>query len=85
MIRRLLKKRRFMREHHWTHAHLSDYLDHELSEDAQRRVEEHTGVCPECRRVLASLRKTLRALAGLRDEPHPAVAEGVIDRLRQDL
>lgn len=84
MVRRYLQKRRFMREHRWTHQHLSDYVDHDLPETQRRRVEEHTGMCPECRRVLASLRKTISALGSLRAEPRPAVADGVIERLRDD-
>jgi predicted anti-sigma-YlaC factor YlaD len=82
MIRRWLERRRFMREHHWTHAHLSDYLDEELSPRERKRVEEHVGMCPQCTRVLRTLRRTLKGLMGLRGEPQPGVADGVIQRLR---
>lgn len=78
-VRRLM----FMRRHMWTRARLSDYLDGELSERDRSRVEQHTGVCPECARVLATLRRTLRELVGLHDEPLPNVADGVIERLRR--
>jgi len=78
-----IKRWRFMRQHRWTHARLSSYLDDELSARERRRVERHTGICPECQRVLATLRRTLRELMGLSDEPRPSVADGVIDRLRQ--
>ena len=87
MIRRLLAHRRYMREHRWTHAHLSGYLDSELSADATERVKEHTGVCPECHRVLATLRRTLAGLRqlGLGPEPAPAgVADTIIGRLRRE-
>jgi len=73
----------FMREHRWTTARLSEYLDGELSERDRVRVEQHTGMCPECSRIVAALRHTLRELMGLRDEPMPSVADGVIERLRR--
>jgi anti-sigma factor RsiW len=84
MIRRLLERRRYMREHRWTHAHLSDYLDDDLSPDERERVEEHVGICPHCTRVLRTLRRTLESLMDLPVEPHPSVADGVIDRLRRE-
>jgi anti-sigma factor RsiW len=83
MIRRLLGRRRYMREHRWTHAHLSAYLDQELSTEERRRVEEHVGVCPQCRRVLATLRRTLESLMSLKGEPRPGLADGVVERLRE--
>jgi predicted anti-sigma-YlaC factor YlaD len=82
MIRKLWHRRRFMREHEWTHAHLSDYLDGDLGEHDHARVEPHVGLCPECRRVLAGLRSTLAALMGLREDVPTDVAAGVIARLR---
>ncbi len=82
MIRRLLQRRRFMREHDWTHARLSEYLDEELSPEERERLEEHVSMCPQCRRVLATLRRTVEGLMGLGPEPRPGVAEGVIQRLR---
>jgi anti-sigma factor RsiW len=84
MIRRLLERRRYMREHRWTHAHLSEYLDEELAPDQRKRVEAHVGICPHCRRVLRTLRRTLESLMDLPPEPHPSVAEGVIERLRRE-
>jgi len=84
VIRRLLFRRRFMREHVWTHAHLSDYLDADLAEGERWRVEDHVGGCPQCRRVLATLRRTLEGLRLLGAEPQPQVADAVIDRLREE-
>jgi anti-sigma factor RsiW len=84
MIRRLLERRRYMREHNWTHAHLSDYLDEDLSADERERVEQHVGVCPHCRRVLRTLRRTLESLMELPVEPRPSVADGIIERLRDE-
>jgi anti-sigma factor RsiW len=83
MIKRWLEKRRYMREHRWTHAHYSAFLDGELTEAERARVEEHVGVCPVCRRMLASLKRTLSGLRGLAVEPsEPGIADTVIDRLR---
>jgi anti-sigma factor RsiW len=84
VIRRLFEKRRFMREHRWTHAQLSEYLDGELGEDERARLEEHVRWCPECRRVLESLRRTVEGLMGLRVATPESVATGVIERLRRE-
>jgi anti-sigma factor RsiW len=84
MIRRFLARYRYMREHRWTHAHLSEYLDAELVPDEITRVEEHVSLCPHCQRVLATLRRTLEGLRSLRAEPEPGVADGVIERLRDE-
>jgi YD repeat-containing protein len=51
---------------------LSEYVDGDVAENDRARVEEHVGVCPECRRLLASPRGTLAALMGLRENgPQP--------------
>lgn len=84
MIRRLLAKRRFMRDHRWTQAHLSDYVDGDLQSSERQRVEEHVHWCPECRRVLESLRRTLKGLMDLRTTRDESIAPGVIDRLRRE-
>ena len=79
---RYLARRRYMREHRWTHAHLSQYLDEELEPGEIARAAEHLGVCPGCSRVLATLRRTVEALRSLGAEPEPGLADGVIERLR---
>ena len=84
MIRRLLAKRRFMRDHHWTGAHMSDYLDGELRPEEQARLEYHVHWCPECRRMLESLRRTVKGLMELRGPAPESVAPSVIDRLRRE-
>jgi anti-sigma factor RsiW len=76
---------RFYREHRWTHEHLSEYLDGELSEAERERVEEHTSLCPHCRRVLATLRRTLEGLRILGSRPAASgVSDAVIERLRRE-
>jgi anti-sigma factor RsiW len=73
-----------MREHRWTHAHLSDYLDSELGPKDVARLSDHVGICPHCRRVLATLRRTLEGLRSLPAEAAPGIADGVIDRLHDE-
>jgi anti-sigma factor RsiW len=80
----MLAKARFMRDHRWTQAHLSDYVDGDLPPRDRERVEEHVHWCPECRRVLETLRRTLKALMDLRATPGDRIAPSVIDRLRRE-
>jgi anti-sigma factor RsiW len=81
---RFVERRRFMREHRFTQRRLSAYLDDDLPAPARDRVHEHVGLCPECRKMLEALRRTVRGLRTLGAEPRPSVADGVIDRLRED-
>ncbi len=97
MIASFFRRRRFMRDHRWTQSHLSSYVDRELEPGGRTRVDRHTERCPECRRALATLKRTVQALRRLGiDEgmiapsepvtsqivPGP-VAESVIGRLRR--
>jgi len=84
MIVRAFARYRFMREHRHTGARVSPYLDSELEPGDRRRLEEHLHRCPECRRLLETLRSTLEALLTLRELRHASVAPGVIDRLRRE-
>jgi anti-sigma factor RsiW len=84
VIRKALAKRRFMRAHRWTNERLSEYLDGDLRASERERVDEHLHWCPECRRVLATLRRTVQALTGLRATPVDGVAPRIIERLRQE-
>lgn len=73
---------REMLDHRFTKAHASAYLDGDLPADGRTRVERHTSVCPQCRELIASLRRMLGALPTLADPQRPSVADGVVDRLR---
>jgi anti-sigma factor RsiW len=84
MIRKTLAKRRFMRDHRWTNERLSDYVDGDLRAPERERVEKHVHWCPECRRVLETLRRTVKALMELRATPSASIAPAVIDRLRRE-
>jgi anti-sigma factor RsiW len=57
-----LYRARFMWEHRWTTAHLSGYVDDELTQRSRLRAERHVSDCAECRRALAALRSMLEAL-----------------------
>lgn len=80
-----LRMRRFYREHRWTHNHLSEYIDGELPDQDRQRIEEHTGLCPQCRRVLATLQRTVQGLRALGAQPAgDGVSDAVIERLRRE-
>jgi anti-sigma factor RsiW len=61
----ILHRARFRLDHRWAPAHMSDYLDAELSAKSRERIEHHVAECQECRRVLAGLRALLGTLQGL--------------------
>lgn len=65
MIGDFLRRQAFMRDHRWTRSHMSPYIDRELDSRDRARVERHTEICPECRRALAALRRTVQALRRL--------------------
>jgi anti-sigma factor RsiW len=69
---------RFYLDHRWTQKHLSLYLDEDLAPKGRERIERHTSRCPECRRLLETLARTVAGLMGLRED---GVAEGVADRV----
>lgn len=50
-------------------AQMSDYIDGELDPAAAAAVKRHTHWCPNCRRMLTNLTRTLGGLRALRDEP----------------
>jgi len=53
-------------------AQMSDYLDGELDPRAAAGVKRHVRWCPNCRRMLENLRRTVAGLGALRDLPTPA-------------
>jgi predicted anti-sigma-YlaC factor YlaD len=82
MPRNPLARLRFLRDHRFTEQHASDYLDGDLPARGRRRIEEHASMCPHCRRMLETLRQTLKGLAALREAQTAGVAASVIERLR---
>ncbi|MBA2440267.1 MAG: zf-HC2 domain-containing protein [Thermoleophilaceae bacterium] len=77
----MLLSPRFHREHRNAQRSLSEYLDGNLGDSERRRVEEHVGMCPKCRQLLASLRRTLEELRGLGGASRPGLADGIVQRL----
>jgi anti-sigma factor RsiW len=55
-----------------TRAQMSELLDGELDERTAARVARHARWCPNCRRMLTDLRRTVDGLGALADEPTPA-------------
>jgi anti-sigma factor RsiW len=53
-------------------AQMSDYLDGELEADAAASVARHVRWCPNCRRMLENLRRTVGGLRALGEMPTPA-------------
>ena len=86
MIKSLSRHYRSMREHLWTRPRLSPYLDGEVSEAERRRVEEHAHVCPQCHRILETLKRTLVELRGMADERSApsGLADSVMARIRAE-
>ena len=75
---------RFHRDHRFTRRHASEFLDGELPEDGRARVARHTALCPQCARLIATLRATIAALRTLPTAPDASIAEGVVRRLRRE-
>lgn len=65
MMRTVLHRARFWLDHRWAPAHMSDYLDAELSSPRGLRLERHVGECEACRRLLGGLRAMLGVLHSL--------------------
>jgi anti-sigma factor RsiW len=81
----MLRRLSFMREHLWAQRRLNDYVDGDLRERERHRFEEHVGRCPECRRVLGALKRTIDGLMSLARPPAPAgLAPDIVERLRAE-
>lgn len=53
-------------------ARMSELLDGELDDRAAAKVARHARWCPNCRRMLKSLKRTAGGLQALSREPTPA-------------
>jgi anti-sigma factor RsiW len=62
---------------------LSRHLDGDLPSGEGLAIERHLGECVMCRRLLASLSRTIRALGAMGDERATRRADGVIAALRR--
>ena len=68
----LITSARFRRDHQWTPAHLSDFVDGDLSARGRTRLQRHVDKCPDCYRALVTLQRILDRLHHL---PPPDAAE----------
>lgn len=80
------RKISFHRDHRWASSRLSRYVDGELRRRQERRLAQHEGLCPECRRAIRQLRRLVATLPRLRDrEPAPDVAERTARAVRTQI
>ena len=80
----LWQRSRFRRDHRWTPGHISAYLDNDLAARARARLERHVADCPECRRILHTMRRMLGLLGGASAQTPgeaPDITAAVIRRL----
>ena len=80
-----LHRMRFRRDHRWTPAHLSAYVEGDLVARSAMRIQRHVRECPECRGALRSLERMLgllRAAPPVSDSEKPDIASAVRRRLR---
>lgn len=59
---RAIRRLRFRRDHRWTPAHLSAFVDGDLAARGRARVLRHVRDCPECRRALQTLERMLELI-----------------------
>jgi len=79
-----LARIRFARDHRWSQARMSEYVDADLTARDRERIERHTRDCSECRELLASLQEMVSALATL-GRPREYVAGAVLAGVQQRL
>lgn len=72
----------FRLDHRWVPGHTSAYLDGELDARGRARIERHARVCPECGRLLQSVREML---ALLRAQPPARAPAALVSKVRARL
>src|SRR3954452_17483579 len=80
-----LARIRFARDHRWSQAHISEYVDAELPPRDRDRIERHTRDCSDCRELLTSLQQMISTLATLSGRPTESVDGSVLPGVGQDL
>lgn len=68
---------------HWEEL-LSARLDGPLTQEETQQLDEHLASCPRCRQYARELEETHKALQDWAAEPPPAVAEAILDAVRQE-
>jgi anti-sigma factor RsiW len=79
----LITSARFRRDHQWTPARLSDFVDGDLSARGRRRLQRHVDKCPDCYRALVTLQRMLDRLPPPHAVETPDIAAAVRRRLRE--
>jgi predicted anti-sigma-YlaC factor YlaD len=85
LVRRLLHRLRFARDHRWVPSRSSDYLDGDLGEHDDRRVKRHLRECSACRELLDGLRAVIDALGSLQHGPVEPTAQAVLTSVQGQL
>ncbi len=71
-------------EHAAIQSKLSDYLDDAVTPEEKAAIEEHSAVCPECRKALAELKATRRHVQSLAEvDPPPWLTGKIMVRVRE--
>lgn len=70
------------RDHRWAQPRLSEYVDGELPRRQQRRLAAHEQICPDCHRVIATLRGMIGVMRSL-GRPGPPVGDRVAEEVRR--
>ena len=78
-----LARLRFAYDHRWSQAHMSEYVDAELTARERARIERHTRDCSDCRELLTSLQQMISTLATFPGRPADSVAGAVLAGVRQ--
>jgi hypothetical protein len=64
---------------------LPGYLDDALSEEERRHIEEHLAACPQCREVLADLKRAVGLVQDIADvEPPPWLKQKIMAQVREE-
>jgi len=84
-MRKYLRRKLEARECEHVRELMSDYVDGDLGSGEYRRVDDHVGICPRCRQMLANLRSTLERLHLLAGSAPPAAeaVDDVTERVRR--
>ena len=71
-------------DHRWAGPRMSTYVDDGLSPRAMRRMAAHEQICPDCHRVLRTLREMIASIGRLPD-PVEAVAPPSAERTAEQV
>jgi hypothetical protein len=79
-----MRLRRRRDDHAWSQAHLSQYIEGDMSWRSRRRLELHAEECPDCSLGIRAVRALVRLLGGASGRAEARAPEGSFDRVRAD-